>query len=110
RLVGLLARRDATGREVLISSRLRFRVRRLCEIPIEIRLCLLKRCFEWTVVEREEHLALRNVVALFEIDRSELTGDLGMYGDVRIRFHRTNHADRDRHRLLLNLSDSNRHG
>src|SRR5205807_2550325 len=51
-----------------------------------------------------------NVVALLEIDRGELAGDLSMHGNVRIGFHRANHVDRDRHRLLFDLSDRYRHG
>ena len=109
-LIDLLARRDAAGGEVLIASRLCFRVRRLRQISIQIRLSLLERCFEWTAVQREQHLALRDVVALPEIDRGELAGDLSVHGDVRIGFHRANHIDGDRHRLLLDLGDRYRHG
>ena len=79
--VDLLPGRDPAVGKVLIALRLRLGVGGLGGVALQVRARLLERRFERTAIEREEQLALPDVVAFLEFHRCELAGQLRAHRD-----------------------------
>ncbi len=86
----------------------RLRVRQVRFVALERRLGLVQRGLERPLVERDEQLALLDVVAFYEMDGGELAGDLRAH---RNRGRGDDAADAlhdDRHRFLHDRRDGDR--
>ena len=100
-LIGLLLGRDTARLQILESRRGGLGLVRLRGVALERRLRLLQRAFERPPIQGEQRLSFLDVVAFLEVDRGQRAGDLRADRDVRKRFGGSDHADRERHRFLL---------
>ena len=95
----LVAGDEPAVEEVLVPRALRLGILRLCRIPGEHGLRLLERGLEGARVEREERGPGLDVLALREVNRAQLAGDLRPYLDRGQRFGRADGRNRDRNGL-----------
>ncbi len=100
RRVDLLLGGDAALGEILVALRLRFRVRRLRRVALQVRLGLLERRFERPAVEREQHLAL--LTSSPSLKPTEVSSPVicARTATVEKGSTRADHVELERHRLL----------
>ena len=107
--VTLLARADAALDEVVHALRNDLCVVQLRGIARQIRFRLMQRGFERPMIEPEQHLLRLNIVALVEVDLSQLAGHLRSYGDGRERLGGADDVRVERHDFLDHSIDGDGH-
>ena len=107
--ITLFACADPALDEVFHSLRDHLRVGGLRCIARQVRFGLAQRRFEWPVIEREKNLSGLHVVALREVDIFQLARHLGTDGDSREGLDRADDVHVERHFLLDDEIDRDRH-
>src|SRR5262249_48857336 len=92
-----------------VSNHRRLRLAQLSPRLRQVRLGLLESGLERPSVDREQEVALLDVLALAEVHGHQLPADLGLHLDRRDRLDGADRPDLGGHRFLDGSADDNRH-